>query len=707
MITAGIIKKIRAAKGILSSVWFLGLIIAIPVILLMPGLFNKYKATLVLQESAAFRYYRIFFRDLDGNGIKQKIYAFPNSSNQLSFQYFGDNGRIINYINFRHKYAPYLFYLYFSDINRNGKPEVYGFTLGNDSLFLNWKELTEPFSNTSESRFISRLGTFNNGDINVTVNRFTTIDIDNDGDNEIVFSVVSGFSKFPRMVVVYHPETGELHTSKDMGINPYFMQFYDLDLDGKQEIITGSAAGYNLSDTAYTQVIDSRPYLLAYNSELNMFFPPVPFSSGIYNSIQFFVNSRGRKEIAVFQFNRSRATEKMIGIYKVDFNGNLKDSLFLPEYGKRFAFQVVRVNDDFWLYTGDKIVMMDDMFKVYKVKKIDISTVLYRNPASVVGYPEFATVDHSSTKTCIYTEDFDFNVEKKYSDEKIKNIILDIGKGADYFMVQTDNNEYTYHFQKNGLYYLKFPIYIVIYLLSVLFVWLIQHTRERQLKAKFEMQTQLRNMEVRYLRMQMDPHFMLNAFNSMALLLKNGAKEEALDAFMKFTQMVRSNFDFSDRFTKPLSEELQMVRNFLDINKIRFKEKLDCSIRVAEDVPMDMLIPKMTIQIHVENALKHGLVKLERSGKLSIDIVREKEEILVTIEDNGIGRQKAAQGSRDSTKQGLRMLQAMYDRLNQQNKANIVQYFTDLTDEAGNPAGTRVELRIPVNLKEDQGTGLS
>ena len=207
-------------------------------------------------------------------------------------------------------------------------------------------------------------------------------------------------------------------------------------------------------------------------------------------------------------------------------------------------------------------------------------------------------------------------------------------------------------------------------------------------------------MEVRYLRMQMDPHFMFNTFNSIALLLKNGNKEEAFDAFMKFTQMVRSNFDFSDRFTRPLNEELQLVNHYLDINKLRFKEKLDFRIKVNEDVPMKVLIPRMMLQIHVENALKHGLAKLERAGIVCINIVREDEEICVTIEDNGIGRQQAMQQKSGSTGQGLKMLQAIYDRLNQPNKAKIVQRFTDLTNEEGNPTGTRVEIRFPMNIRE-------
>jgi sensor histidine kinase YesM len=688
-------------KKILTSIWLLGLVIAVPIILSLPGLFKKYKISLVLQETAAQPMdYRIFFRDLDGNGIKQKIYAFPNHAGQLAIQYFGDNVGMINQINFSHKFTPVLSFLYFGDANNNGKLEVYGFTMDHDSLYLNWTEPFQSGSNISESLFISRIGTFDNGKMNFSINRFGVGDIEHDGNNEIIFSITSGYSKFPRIMVMYHPDTGKLIKSKDAGINPLSMSFYDLNHDGVTEILAGSSAGYNLTDSTSTLYKDNRPYLVAYDKDLNMFFPPVPFPSGINNNIQFFVDSTDRKEILVFQFNRSLASKKIIKIYSVDFSGNMKDSVFLPEYGKNFAFQVFPFGGNFWLYTGDKMVKLNNKLKIAGVKDIAISVMMYPNPVFVKGNPEFATRDMLTKKACFYTENFNHKVEKDYGDETIKNIILDIGKGADYFMVQTNLNEYTYHFQKNWLYYVKFLVYFLIYLLSVLFVWLTQRIREKQLVERYELQNQLRDVEIKYLRMQMDPHFMFNAFTTMALMIKSGDRNEAFDSFMKFTRMLRSNFDFSDFLTRPLKEELQTVTDYLEINKLRFKDKLDFEVIVEEDVPVNSLIPKMMLQIHVENSLKHGLSQLDKTGLIRIGVYKSGEFIYLSVEDNGIGRQKAASLNRPSTKQGIKMLQALMERLNLQNKLKITQIYTDLADDQGNPAGTRVDIQVPLNLKE-------
>ncbi len=688
-------------KRVLLSVWLLGLALAIPVILLLPELFNKYRITLILQEPAAQGdNYRIFFRDLNGNGILQKVYSFRNRTGQLSCQYFGDDGGLINQIDFPYRYTNNVPFLFFGDANQNGKTEIYGFTLSHDSLFLNRAELLTPNSATIESIFITCIGIFDKNKIDYAVTRFNIIDLDNDKKSEIIFSLVTGQSMFPRMVVVYHPESGRLLKSVDVGINPYFMIYYDLDRDGNLEILAGSNVGYSTNDSTDVKIEYNRPYIMTYDKDLNSYLAPIPFTPGFENNLHIMPVATKSQEILVFQFNRSRPRDKIIGAYRLDFQGNLRDSVFFPNYGKRFKFVVYPGKDCFWLYTGDKMVMIDEDLKVIAEKEIEPSAQMYRNFNYQKGCPEVVTSDLLSRKLCIYTENFNYCVEKLFEDERIRNVILDIGKGADHFMVQTDHNEYTYRFHKNKLYYLMIPVFLLIYLLSVLFIWLVQGLREKQLRERYELNAQMRDLEIKSLRMQMDPHFMFNSFNSMALLLKSGNRDEAYDAFMKFSRMVRSNFDFSDRLTRPLAEEVDMTRQYLELNKLRFKEKLEFKINVAGDVPVNVLIPKMILQIHVENALKHGLAKLEKTGMITIDIVMDGEDLLISITDNGVGRQKAAQQNSGSTRQGLKMLKAIFDRLNQQNKTRISQGFTDLKDDNQNPVGTCVDIRVPAGLKE-------
>jgi sensor histidine kinase YesM len=96
-----------------------------------------------------------------------------------------------------------------------------------------------------------------------------------------------------------------------------------------------------------------------------------------------------------------------------------------------------------------------------------------------------------------------------------------------------------------------------------------------------------------------------------------------------------------------------------------------------------------------ENAIKHGIIPSMDGGKLKITVDKESDYLRIIIEDNGIGRVKAA-GQSLSTGKGLKLTGEFYDILNQLNKKPITHSITDLYDDSGAPCGTRVEVYVPV-----------
>jgi LytS/YehU family sensor histidine kinase len=169
---------------------------------------------------------------------------------------------------------------------------------------------------------------------------------------------------------------------------------------------------------------------------------------------------------------------------------------------------------------------------------------------------------------------------------------------------------------------------------------------------------------------------------------------------MKFSKLIRLNLEHTRNIVRPLKDEVQVVASFLEINKLRFKESLDYSLIVQDKHILIHQVPKMVLQIHVENAIKHGLSRKKGKGMVLVSVKQEGSLLHLVVEDNGIGREKALLVNRPSTRQGLKMLNAIYERLNRQNREKIKQQYTALTDENGNPAGTRVEIWVPLNLKE-------
>jgi two-component system LytT family sensor kinase len=105
-------------------------------------------------------------------------------------------------------------------------------------------------------------------------------------------------------------------------------------------------------------------------------------------------------------------------------------------------------------------------------------------------------------------------------------------------------------------------------------------------------------------------------------------------------------------------------------------------------------VPKMIIQSYAENAIKHGLMHRKTGGLLTIVIRREDSVLQLIIEDNGVGREKAAQLNPDTTRRGFRIMERTIELYRKLYHTEINQLIEDLKDEEGNPSGTRVILTI-------------
>lgn len=142
------------------------------------------------------------------------------------------------------------------------------------------------------------------------------------------------------------------------------------------------------------------------------------------------------------------------------------------------------------------------------------------------------------------------------------------------------------------------------------------------------------NARVSIMLAQIQPHFLYNALNSIAILCDMDAKK-ARDLTVKFSQYLRNNINsLSREEAVPFREELNNINTYLDIEKIRFANKLT----VKEDIKvMEFNVPVLTIQPLVENAVKHGISKKATPGLLTITTKEDDEYFYVIINDNGVG----------------------------------------------------------------------
>lgn len=134
---------------------------------------------------------------------------------------------------------------------------------------------------------------------------------------------------------------------------------------------------------------------------------------------------------------------------------------------------------------------------------------------------------------------------------------------------------------------------------------------------------------------QIQPHFMYNTISAIAAI--PGNSDETIDALVDFGKYLRVNIDaFSDGSVIPVDSELEHVKRYVNLEKLRFEDKITLQFEILDH---DFLIPPLTIQMLVENAIKHGLQPRRKSGTVKVITERLEDNHVVTVKDDGVGFQ--------------------------------------------------------------------
>jgi two-component sensor histidine kinase len=215
--------------------------------------------------------------------------------------------------------------------------------------------------------------------------------------------------------------------------------------------------------------------------------------------------------------------------------------------------------------------------------------------------------------------------------------------------------------------------------------------RQRQERRRTE-------LELANLRAQINPHFIFNCLNSIYRYTKERDTDTAAKYLQKFSSLLRLVLENSRTERITLARDLEALQLYVDIEALRFKEKLQFSLEIDPEIDTSfLLIPGMLIQPHVENAIWHGLMHRKEGGKIKVQISLIAENLLrVTIEDDGIGRPAAAElESKSALTQKSLGQKITAERLKASGKLAHSETI-DLTDENGNASGTKVVLEIPL-----------
>jgi two-component system, LytTR family, sensor kinase len=146
--------------------------------------------------------------------------------------------------------------------------------------------------------------------------------------------------------------------------------------------------------------------------------------------------------------------------------------------------------------------------------------------------------------------------------------------------------------------------------------------------------TALAEAELRALRAQISPHFIYNALGAIASFITTDPAR-ARELVLEFADFTRYSFRRHGDFTT-LAEELRSIDSYLRLERARFGERLDVTLRIAPEA-LSVVIPFLSVQPLVENAVRHGIEVRERGGRIAIEATEAGEHVLVTVEDDGVG----------------------------------------------------------------------
>jgi len=160
------------------------------------------------------------------------------------------------------------------------------------------------------------------------------------------------------------------------------------------------------------------------------------------------------------------------------------------------------------------------------------------------------------------------------------------------------------------------------------------------------LERQLLQARLQALEMQIHPHFLFNTLHAVASLIRVKEDQSAIKMLVGLSDLLRLALRNRDAQEVPLRDELDFVRHYLEVEGIRFQDRLQVRIDVAPDVPLDAPVPHLILQPLVENAIRHGVEKRAAAGVVTVDVACEDGMLRLRVTDDGPGPKPASNGRR-------------------------------------------------------------
>lgn len=202
-----------------------------------------------------------------------------------------------------------------------------------------------------------------------------------------------------------------------------------------------------------------------------------------------------------------------------------------------------------------------------------------------------------------------------------------------------------------------------------------------------QLQAQLADAQLAALRTQLDPHFLFNTLNAISALVETDPRG-VRRMIARLSELLRNSLEGRHAAEIPLDQELDLVARYLEIMQVRFGERLEVAIQVGPGVAT-ALVPNLILQPLVENAIKHGVSRIEGVGRIEISARRDGSRLVIGVRDNGAGL------SSEQAKEGVGL---------RNTRARLAQLYGAEQSAELRPAeggGVVIELSLPYHMRDE------
>jgi hypothetical protein len=626
----------------------------------------------------------------DGNS-EEFIYYHLSDSRQPNVNLYSDKGIFLKSWALEGEIVEDFDFIY-GNFNNDSLNEVYVFSKTRDFLFLYCLTPFSPNGIDSQKILVCTLNE-NDGSTHLVIHSGGLADMNGDGYKEMVFSVNSRFSGKPRKVFYFDQHNNRMHESPEIDMQLVGSPvLFDLNNDGLPEIFLSTLNSTNQGfTTPRNQALNSASMVL--NPDLSFYTKPLLYESRMSISAAFPWKTASENYIVSLSWSLKESEPGLIRLQKssgeIILQRKIAENNFIFDPARADWSKMLAFHRDGWILQYNP--------KGELIHRIDLK--------GIINQIEFRDIDKDGTeeaiiiqnnRLCILRNDFSHPVTidiPGLSIQKTHFSIKERRESTNLLSLQNEHQQFLISYSENPFYWLRFILYLISVSLFVGGFWIVRSIHYNQIERIKHSNEKFYKMQLDLIRNQLDPHFLFNALNSIAFSINTEDRKTAYSNLGLFSKFLREAVVSLDEFSRSLDEEIDYVKNYLVLEKFRFKEKFNYDIVISPGINKTIKVPKLILFSFAESALKKGVLVKSNPGSIQIMAdVDEKQNIFLQITDDGMYRN--LEKSKEFFTKNMIMMEQIVAYFNSFNHQKItIHYYDKGTSDI--PAGSMVKIHIP------------